>query len=397
MKSVLFSLALFTALLPGTGSACSYLPGGGPLPLSAKICASTHISVGRVVDLSFAEDGWLLQGVVVVESYLRGTGPRAVILDNLAGTITIEGHEIDVHSSCPDPEVELGGRYVFLHSLNEMGEGRARWALPVTQANLRDIADRVLLLDSATTTSFRQGENGYEGTVVTRVSSRFPDTVFTGTEDTQSPGDTNSHGLIRFDHLFGNGPGQIPPGSLILDAQLSGVLYHGRILQPWDPATLTWSNAFGGDGIQADGVEAARTTLDYEHPSIYEILTVGADLDAWSRDPASAHGWFVPFGGLTTERHPDISRRPQLTVTYIPPAVVQFFATPDGAPATLAVEGTQPGLRYCLDESTGLDSSWTETMQFYSSGGTAKFPAAGEGVRFYRARLLDRLAALTCW
>jgi hypothetical protein len=72
--------------------------------------------------------------------------------------------------------------------------------------------------------------------------------------------------LLRFDNLFGTGPGQIPPGSTINRASLA--LWVGtpagtaapielhRLNVAWDPATATW-NTFGGNGIQADGGEAA--------------------------------------------------------------------------------------------------------------------------------------------
>ncbi|OAM88400.1 hypothetical protein AW736_18970 [Termitidicoccus mucosus] len=74
--------------------------------------------------------------------------------------------------------------------------------------------------------------------------------------------------LLRFDHIFGAGAGQIPPGSPITKAVLrlrtdaseaAGSphrLHLSRMLLPWD-ATAAWRNpAWGRDGIQTDNREA---------------------------------------------------------------------------------------------------------------------------------------------
>src|SRR6185295_12789582 len=85
---------------------------------------------------------------------------------------------------------------------------------------------RVLWLPpGVSTASFRQGVNGYTGTVDTRIRANAADTQFstvtgvfvdwavTGTSD-------NEHVLIRFDNIIGNGASQIPAGATVHAAEL---------------------------------------------------------------------------------------------------------------------------------------------------------------------------------
>src|SRR5262249_14609595 len=70
--------------------------------------------------------------------------------------------------------------------------------------------------------------------------------------------------LIRFRHIVGKGPGQIPPGSTVTSAVLTlhgkdaggGKIYVHRVLGDWEASNITWDTAkLGGNaegGIQAD-------------------------------------------------------------------------------------------------------------------------------------------------
>jgi hypothetical protein len=111
------------------------------------------------------------------------------------------------------------------------------------------------------------------------------------------------HGLLRFDNLFGTGPGQIPPDAYILSARLylttpytqaqaagGGASPH-LPFQPWTD-TATWANDFGGDGIQADDYDA----FSYAEPNtgVVGLGTHGFDVTIsvlfWE--------WGVPNYGL---------------------------------------------------------------------------------------------------
>ncbi len=77
--------------------------------------------------------------------------------------------------------------------------------------------------------------------------------------------DPSSHGLIRFDNLFGNGAGQIAVGSTVTNATLSiyvtatdnlDYINVHRMLSTWSE-TSTWNSM--SSGVQTNNVEAATT------------------------------------------------------------------------------------------------------------------------------------------
>src|SRR5687768_12231600 len=74
----------------------------------------------------------------------------------------------------------------------------------------------------AATATFQQGVNGYTGTADTygradQVTTRFPNAVIV-LVDNAGP---IAHGLIRFDNIFGSGPGQVPGNATISSATLT--------------------------------------------------------------------------------------------------------------------------------------------------------------------------------
>jgi PEP-CTERM motif len=128
---------------------------------------------------------------------------------------------------------------------------------------------------SAQTFVFQQGNGGYAGQVDTNLRGEEP-TVPGGSlaeiSIDASDGGFPSQGLLRFDGVFGTGPGQISPDLVVTAATLtlqigsagSGIRFH-EMRQAWDAASLTW--ALAGNGIDADGVEAASMP----------VFTVGAN------------------------------------------------------------------------------------------------------------------------
>ncbi|MBK1835309.1 Ig-like domain-containing protein [Roseibacillus ishigakijimensis] len=79
---------------------------------------------------------------------------------------------------------------------------------------------------ATTTVTFQEGVDGYTGqfgmrlieTGTTQLGSAVEEYYLDGHPDNDSSNDTN--GIVRFDNIFGDGPGQIPPGAGIQDAQL---------------------------------------------------------------------------------------------------------------------------------------------------------------------------------
>lgn len=203
------------------------------------------------------------------------------------------------------------------------------------------------------TTTLQQGVGGYAGTEDTRVFRINPNTNYGGDSvvwiDGPGAGTEESDGLLRFDDIFGSGPGQIPEWAIILSAELTlvtpniawaegdGARLHD-VLVPWDELAATWNNSFGGDGIDADGIEASAAVL-VDTGSM--LLTkpfattwdVTSSLLAWQADPSSNYGWaFLPRGNngwaFASSENGTVPFRPLLTITY---------QTPE--PGTLALLG----------------------------------------------------------
>jgi len=159
------------------------------------------------------------------------------------------------------------------------------------------------------------------------------DADYTGT-------DLSKHGLVRFEDLFGGGPGQIPAGVEIISAELvvttpneayadgNGATLH-RLLVDWDESD-TWNNSFGANGIDADGVEAMATVevdtgLMKDPRPFVSSFDVTDSVKAWYAGAADNYGWaFLPRAeGSPTDawffassEHGTPSFRPMLLVTY---------------------------------------------------------------------------------
>lgn len=204
---------------------------------------------------------------------------------------------------------------------------------------------------AATTLSFQQGQNGYSGTHDTTLMSSDFNTAHGG-DDTASidasDGGSPNQVLLRFDDLFGNGPGQIRSTDTIVSAKLrftvdsegSGILFHD-MLKPWDEATITWNSA--GNGIQTDGVEAATTPFfslganDGEKNiagSSFEA-DVTASLRAAQAGTVPGYGWallpFMPDGTNGV----DFFTREAFVASQRPLLLVEVSAVPE--PGTYAL------------------------------------------------------------
>lgn len=209
-----------------------------------------------------------------------------------------------------------------------------------------------------TTTSFQNGLNGYSGNYVRRISST-PDRDLEGTDVTyfyvdgyNAAGSPDDQGFIRFDNIIGNGPGQIPSGATILDAQLrlvtaltgnadsGGPFGVAGLMQPFDASTsyfgsfssttdYTSRGAWWQDGSATRPVGGYGPTLegDVERAPITSIVQGWADgslannglvvqagmNDALAEDNAghTTNGWAFRSTGF-----PFSDARPKLEVSY---------------------------------------------------------------------------------
>jgi hypothetical protein len=148
--------------------------------------------------------------------------------------------------------------------------------------------------------------------------------------DSDDPAGTgkSSQVLLRFEGLFGNGPGQIPLGMQIESAVLTfqttdpgvGAKFH-RMLTPWSD-TDTWNNLVGG--VSPNGVEAVATadvttgTISDNGAISFDVL---ASLQAWS-DGQTNYGWALIPVGTDGWRFDSAegTTPPTLEVTFLVPA-----------------------------------------------------------------------------
>ncbi|MFQ6026689.1 MAG: LamG-like jellyroll fold domain-containing protein [Dehalococcoidia bacterium] len=179
------------------------------------------------------------------------------------------------------------------------------------------------------TVSFRQGVDGYTGTVDTYLVEDAANTNH-GSQNRVKWDEGNGDdeiGLLRFDGIFGAGTNQIPPGSVISSATVSYRINntgnpgnYSEALVDW-PESVTFNN-FGGDsGVQP---EEHGPTLGSASgtPTGFRTIDVTSSLSGWAASPASNHGWvFLPTGTnsvrFDSSEAGNIANRPTLTVEYI--------------------------------------------------------------------------------
>ncbi len=179
----------------------------------------------------------------------------------------------------------------------------------------------------------QQNIDGYAGAVDTHIMQSRPDDAF-GSESRllvdMTPGGPNQ-ALVRFDNIFGSGPGQIPPGVTLTSATLefdltdpgNHVAAH-RMLVDWNDSA-TW-NSLGG-GIQSDNTEALATADGFTGTSGLAAIgraniNVLSSVVAWQQNPSTNHGWAIlPTGNdgllITSSEADNVTGPPQLRITYI--------------------------------------------------------------------------------
>ena len=268
-----------------------------------------------------------------------------------------------------------------------VGAGRRRRAMQLRRVGV-GLASVVLLsgtfawmmVASAATASFREGVGGYTGAQDTFLDEAAQDTDHgtdsrVGVESSQ-----DEQGLLRFDGIFGSGPGQIPLGATITSASLEvnvtnigggDVRFH-RMLQAWTESS-TWNTMSAG--IQTDGVEAAAAPdLVFSGTGVSGAVTISgleASLQAWS-DGSPNWGWALltdsTDGWDISVSESAENQRPRLVVEYDPPAP-GLVLTATGPPSalqdasyTLTLNATGPGSDTVVEWYIDWGDGTTETV-----------------------------------
>lgn len=180
--------------------------------------------------------------------------------------------------------------------------------------------------------TFRNGEQGYSGTVDTEIWGIAPskplDRQGTMTTDGNNGGG-ESQVLMRFDGVFGDRDDQAPRGSRIESASLEIVVfdpgstvYVHRILAPWG-ASSTWDSLAAGlsiDNVEAstvrDGFSFGEINMDRQLVEFDVTQTV----QKWS-DGEPNRGWvFINTGGNGWDFYSsdwiELDLRPRLRIRY---------------------------------------------------------------------------------
>ncbi|MCA9129759.1 MAG: DNRLRE domain-containing protein [Planctomycetales bacterium] len=278
-------------------------------------------------------------GGIVIGTWSGGSnGTPLVLTFNSAATVDgVQAVARAVSFSNSDAAVSVGTRTVSANLVDANGRsaGAATKDLLIGLIRVRELQQNV---DS--------GFGVYASAADIELSQITPDTPQpTGRVasdgllvDWPDAGGTNeTHVLLRFEDIFGAGPGQIPLGSIITSATLTldtnnsgdGAQMH-RLLAPFDSETATW-NSFGS-GVQADDVES-RVAFDSQWGlegasgstgTGYTSVSVLEDLRAYSAGEAN-NGWaFLPWSGgtdgwgFTSSEAANPADRPSLRIEWLP-------------------------------------------------------------------------------
>jgi hypothetical protein len=196
---------------------------------------------------------------------------------------------------------------------------------------------------------FQEGVDGGHGTYLgeadTAISEAAPDTALPqGTPndglllDWPDSGQPNSSQvLMRFDHIFGTGPGQIPAGATIVSAELllgiknsgDGGTFH-RMRVEWDATNATWNSVGGGfyrDDVNVRyGYDSQLGLVDGTGSTGTGTVSVGVtpDVQAWAHGEAN-FGWLMTGWDFNTDGtgilpgETEVSTdRPKLRIVWLP-------------------------------------------------------------------------------
>jgi hypothetical protein len=210
-------------------------------------------------------------------------------------------------------------------------------------------------------TSFQNGANGYTGTFDRKISEKGGASDVNGSTVAQyfvdgfSPvvGATDAspdeQGLLRFDNIIGNGPGQIPAGATILDAKLkmttslagnsqtSGPFGVAGLKQAFDASTTYFGNftsatPFGSRGPWWQDGYATRPVggFGFQVPGVPSTANVSTLVQGWASGGPN-HGLVIQAGtsdviatpantndawSFYTTGFPFSDSRPKLEVSY---------------------------------------------------------------------------------
>lgn len=194
------------------------------------------------------------------------------------------------------------------------------------------LADQPNPVTERKTASFRNGVDGYAGTIDSEIWALAPTTILDGNINASTDADNDggeSQVLLRFDRIIGSEPGQVPPNAVVHSARLlvsafdqgSTVNLH-RMLVPFDES-VTWNSMISG--VSADGMEASRHKDSFTFGKIAAnsseiVFDVTDTVQLWVNGESN-HGWvFLNTGGngwdFYVSEFENVEQRPKLVIEY---------------------------------------------------------------------------------
>lgn len=328
------------------GATAGQIPAGARITSARLVVASTNPGAGgrlhRMLSAWSASATWnsLAGGVqadgreaAVVSTAQAGTAFRTPLVPATSGfAIDVTG---DVQAWA-DGEANRGWAFVPWNA------GTDGWAFASSDAVAIDDRPRLEVewgRSTAATATFQQGVAGYSGAADTVLSQQRPTGGFDASAIIWAGAVTGRQqvGLLRFDGVVGSGAGLIPAGATIESARLvlttpaavpdaaGGGASLVRLRKPFS-AAATWASAYGGNGVQPDGIEA-EVAVDRVVGAVaagVASFDVTASVRAWAGG-APNHGWAIRGGstdpwGFSSSEALAAGDRPRLVVVWRPPA-----------------------------------------------------------------------------
>ncbi|HYO25595.1 MAG TPA: DNRLRE domain-containing protein, partial [Lacipirellulaceae bacterium] len=252
-------------------------------------------------------------------------------------------------------------------------------------------------------TTFQHGVGNYAGTQDAVIFSQDRDTNF-GTEGHISADqqDFNNvrQGLLKFEGIFGNAPGQIPFGSTINSATLDVFVQDDsnsamqmslyRMQQNWNESVVTW-NSFGAiGGVQASEGESSDlppdavlldSETDADRPATAGKFDVKKSIEYWAAGAAN-YGWLFESAATNgwdfRTKESTIADRPKLTIDYTAPGATNSYQV-----LTTAITQTEgaSGTRVArIDVARLGDLSAAASIDYTAIAGGANPAQAGDFV-----------------
>ncbi|MBU6308329.1 MAG: DNRLRE domain-containing protein [Planctomycetes bacterium] len=324
------------------GTAAGQIPAGARVTSARLVVASTNPGAGgrlhRMLAAWSASATWnsLAGGVqadgreaAVASTAQAGTAFRAPLVPAASGfTIDVTA---DVQAWA-DGEANRGWAFVPWNA------GTDGWAFASSEAAAIDDRPRLeveWVRATAATATFQQGVAGYSGAADTLLSQQRPTGGFDASAIIWAGAVTGRQqvGLLRFDGLFGSGAGLIPAGAAIESARVvlttpaavpdaaGGGASLVRLRKPFS-AAATWASAYGGNGVQLDGIEAEVGTdrvIGSVAPGVASF-DVTTSVRAWAGG-APNYGWAIRGGstdpwGFSSSEALAPGDRPRLVVVW---------------------------------------------------------------------------------